>query len=279
MTAQADSGVIEADFQEALKSAKEQEEHMFHITAPPGLTLASLQKEQSLSSNQSIMRHSARSPKELICIAQAFRVPDAIRGIIPLRTDRLVMHNLTRRFMLNFSLQGELSCELQKIIPPLTKRALYEMNLAQMEEPRLELQKQALSYLQGEHTTINSKFQQSINELQKQAGVKPAELTAEEFQNAIAMRAADLAMETWVKELVDKYDMAKAPELAEYEALPPQTRDTRRIFMINGGVASGKSSAQALEEERAKKEGVDWKHICPINRDAFKPMLLVLCHS
>ena len=105
------------------------------------------------------------------------------------------------------------------------------MNLAQIESsPRIT--KTGLSYLQGEHTAINSKFQQSINELQKQAGVQPAELTAEEFQNAIAMRAADLAMETWVKELVDKYDMAKAPELAEYEATPPLIIKIRRVSRV-----------------------------------------------
>jgi len=263
--------MVEEDLDEALKRSKLVEAHVFHIMAPPSLSLASLETNRPLCQNQSILKHSARPIDDVIMIARCFNVQEPIRKVIPLDVERLVMHNLIRRFVLEFSLNGELSEELIRVIPSLSQ-TVFQASCKRIAPLRDELQEQALNYLQGRSQSIDSKFQRIIDELacQTQSGSN----SPGEIQRAIAMRTADLIIEDYVQEEVNKFELAGSVELQGYKPLPMQTRQTRRIFMINGGVASGKSSAQLSQSERARAEGVEWSDICPINRDAFKPVLL-----
>src|SRR3990167_2295191 len=44
--------------------------------------------------------------------------------------------------------------------------------------------------------------------------------------------------------------------------------------MINGGIASGKSSSLQQQIASAKAEGVEWKDVLHLNRDALKAVLV-----
>ena len=260
------------DFTIALEEAKQLEGRLFNIQAPPPFALTSASKELSLMTNHSVLRHSARQASELIQIASAFN-PDAVRNFIPLKPERLMMHNFTRRFVLNFSLQGELGSELVKVIEPLTKVFLQDNPgfIDQIEPMRFTFQKQALNYLQtGDSTSMDKNFVQSIEKLKPQAKLA----SQEENNQAISMRVADLVVENYIKDRVNGYDMTKFLSPQGYKALPPQTQATRRTFMINGGVASGKSTSQKIQQKAATEQGINWGDVMMINRDAFKPMLL-----
>ncbi len=274
-TTAADVKYVDEDFSAALAEFGALERHVFHIAAPPSLSPATLEAQSlPLSQNQSIMRQSVRSVTELLHIAKAFRVTNTIRGIIPLTIERLVMHNLTRRFILNFAVQTELSIDLQKVIKPLSARWVSE-HLTFRPTLRGEIQTIALRYLeQGTADGVNPQLKEIVDKLLEQVSAEPSELSKQQQFEAVAMRAADLIIETYVKQGIDEYDIHRAPELAGYRVLPGQSKTTRRVFMINGGVASGKSSALAQEAAKAKAEGVEWETVSSINRDAFKPMLL-----
>lgn len=270
--------IIGADFALALDQFRALEQHAFSIQAPPSLTLDSLSRNPEISLNQSILRHCPRGPKQLVQIARAFGLANPIRGIIPLSIERLVQHNLIRRFVLNFCLKGELSAELSSVIKPLALRVLIEdKRFKNMGCLRGDLEAQALQYLQTKNKNgIEPGLVQIVEALEKQARSIHSGLGEAILLEAIAMRAADLTIETYVHRIIEEYDMSKAPELRGYKPLPPQIHQTRRYFMINGGVASGKSSAKQLQDEEAQKEGIDPSTVCPINRDSFKPMLLGL---
>ena len=97
---EADSGEVEADFNQAVRELKAVEQHVFNIKAPPSLVPQALYGAAlPLSLNQSILQHSVRTSSELLLIAKVFNVKDSIRGIIPLTTERRVMQNLVRRFV------------------------------------------------------------------------------------------------------------------------------------------------------------------------------------
>lgn len=259
------------DFNTAIAESKSLEARLFNITAPPAVALKSVPIPGN--QNHSILRHSSRPVSDLIILCKAFN-PTAPRNIIPLTPERLALHNLTRSFLMNFSLNGELSQELVDVVPSLVKHFFPDDTFQKScEEIRSSCYKTALSYLQtGKKGQINQSFYESVDALRKQAiseGLSP-----EELNKAVAMRAADLIVESHIKMKVEKLDLSKAPVLKDHKPLPPQSKETRRTFMINGGVASGKSSSQAIQAKEVKKEGVDWEDVLTINRDAYKPMLL-----
>ncbi len=276
--APASEKIIADDFKLALEEVRVLESHAFNIKAPPALTRDSLNfGNRPLSSNQSIVRHSVRTADELMTIAKAFGVTNAIRGIIPLTTERLVQHNLIRKFVLNFCLQGELSTELKKVIKPLSQRLLTQADskFKELHKMRDNFESQVLEYLRtNNREMIVPKLVEIADTLLKQARAQNSGLRPDRILEAVAMRAADLSVEVFVQKIVDDFDMASAEELRGYKPLPAQTHETRRIFMINGGVASGKSSAKRIQDAQAIQEGVYPETVCTINRDAFKPMLL-----
>jgi hypothetical protein len=266
---------VRNDFDGVVEEFQAFEKHAFSVLPPPKLCYKSLSEDLEICRNQSILRHSDRSIEEVMLMAKVFGATENIRGIVPLKIERLVTHNLARKLILNFCLKGELSEELKRIVKPISKRFFEQDRDLKKLTSRKSLESQALLYLEKENKeTIDPKFQEIIETLKSQALSKPSSVSKTDLTKAVAMRAADLIVEASVKNRIDEYDMSNEFELKDYPRLPLQTKETRRMYMINGGVASGKSSAKKSQEKSLEKEGVLPSDMLTLNRDAFKPMLL-----
>lgn len=266
--------VVTDSSQENVTTALEKE--VFHIQAPRPLTTDSLAQEAETSPtlHQSLLLHCVRSKQELLCIAKAFAVHEAVRNIIPVSIERLVSHNMVRKLILDFSSHEEVAKKLVKFVNPLTQRFLKDQ-LDSVSMIRNVTESMVLSYLQsGKEGSISAFLKDSADQLMEQVTHLSPTMEVEQQHSAVAMRAADIFVEILVKEAIEKYDIGKTPELQNYQLLPRQSHATRRIFMVNGGIASGKSQAQQMVLREASTQGIPAKDICVINRDSLRPVLL-----
>lgn len=265
------------DFEVLLGDAEKTEAHMFSITPAPAPDLSAI--SGAPVAPYSLLMHSARPASHLVDIAKTFGV-QGIRDLVPLTPKRLVLHEMCKNVVLGHQIpssKGGFDKQVATLVPALSE--VFLKANPKLEETataiRTTVEAQALELLNGGKVDkpIHSDLASTVASLETQVK-KDSGLSAPEIKQAIARRAADLISESYVRSEVDKFDLSSQPLLTEHPALPTQTEDTRRMFMINGGVASGKGTAESEMIEGASKQGVNWDHVLTLNTDSFKGMLL-----
>jgi len=265
------------DFEALLADAKKAEANMFSVSPAPPPNLEPAEGVQGAP--YTLLKHSARPPTHLVPIAKAFGI-NGIRDLVPLTPQRLVLHEMCKNVVLLRQMpasEGGFDKQVATLIPALSEKFLsvnptLERDAAEL---RATVEEQALTLLDGGQVAkpVHHDLQKVVEDLQAQAK-KDTNLNPAELKQAIARRTADVMVESFVRTAVRRFDLRHEPLLAKNPPLPTQTEDTRRMFMINGGVASGKGTAEDQMVKRAAEQGVNWDEVLTLNTDSFKGMLL-----
>ncbi len=202
-----------------------------------------------------------------------------IRDLIALTPERKVRHEIAIRFMLEYSLkEGEsLDSALMGCIPQMQQHFLEEhgYDLARIEAQRgpnseffLSALKTSAPLLEGMQAYLDLATQ----ELQRHNPA--ANIESDEVQEYLAMRAADLLYHQQIHNFVGRADLVSFPGMEGRTLRPHQTHATRHMYMMNGGISSGKGTAGAQVQAGALRQGVPWKDVLTINADEYKGLCM-----
>ncbi|MBM3197804.1 MAG: hypothetical protein FJZ58_00925 [Chlamydiae bacterium] len=258
-------GVAKCFFQ-ALRTAKEQESKMLSVPTPPSLSF-------SATLPYTVLQHNLLSIIELDSIGQLTERKTSVVQEIVFTPERMAIHVLARRLAIDYGVGKKdipFDQELAAEVPKLVDLFLQEhSSFAQDMRTFYEESKQTISqHLQGTGS-LSEELQIAL-----QTAEQGCTLTQDPSSlQALAMRAAGVAYKQRVNKILNDYDIAPFAQQS-LKPIPPQSSADRRIFMINGGMASGKGTCEKRIIDQANSEGVNWSEVLVVNTDAFKRLLL-----
>lgn len=266
------SVTTEKEFTVLLKAANDfllilDEVQPFHIEPPPPLTLAA---NAPTNAPYTILEHSLRSKSDVHRMALAFpKTP--IRDLVALKPERLVLHEMAARLVLEVSLtESDMDQEIARLSHAMTQEFLDQNPdfASQLLEERSKLEETILQYLDDKPIAIASNIKQLVDQLKANM-----ELDSEK-KLAIAHYASDLAYRDHLQRILQKYPIFESSALKGYSHLPAQVSQDRRLIMINGGIASGKGETEKQIQQKIEADGIPWSSVAKLNTDSFKRTLL-----
>lgn len=259
------------DFSIARKEAKKREAVIFSVEPPPPSYLTPVETKADMAKS-TLLRYSMRPIKEVIQLAKVFKTI-GIRDLVALEPKREVLHQIAVIIVSRYKApqDAELDQFLASTAPEHRKKFLQANPdfIQNVDLFRAKIAEEVSAYLGG----AMREFDNDIKELVKKVRAQVSEdhdLSDDEVRAAITNRVVDLATTAYVTEIVKDHCAGKIT----LEELPKRSKNERRCFMVNGGVASGKGSAISLMRKQAKEGGVDLSDALVINTDSFKLMLL-----
>ncbi len=239
----------------------------------------------------------ARELSDILAIGDLFSSPSfPLLNVVPIKAGRMLQHEILMHLMLDRGARDE---GLKDLEIPIREKIL-EKNptlLGDVEEKRSSVERLAVEKLgQTEIDTVEN-LEQFCAEMLGIGGSKEElnqvlqGLDREKFvadlrggdksslQKALAMRLGDCAARNFIKAAVN--EIINTAEINAIPGLPPRVPvvplSERRAFTMNGGAASGKSTAVRLMlgDEGHKIEGMpERSHIVTITRDSLMTSLL-----
>lgn len=261
-------------FFQALTKAREKEAVMFSVPAtPPAVTALS----RAGAPPYTLLTHSLRTASELKEIGRLSNYTEPVVQAIAFTPERMALQTFARELVLNYSLGKEgkgLDTELASLVPVVVADFM-ATHPGFPEEMRLFREK-TQAEVQA-HLTSGSELAPDVREVYEQvlSKVSPeASMSEAERRQAIAMKVADMVYKRRVESELKSFDLSSCDAVKALKPLPPQTGEARSITMINGGIASGKGTAEGEIMREAAARGVDWRDVLVVNTDSFKRMLL-----
>ena len=267
--------IAASHFNFAYAKSLEYEQALFSVEAPSPIALVPVPSGKK-NLPYTLLTHVARPLPDVINCVKVFKAEKVIRNYLPLTPQRLLLHKITVKLVSGYQVpSSEFEDKIQKLTPKLLE-AFNKENpqiVKESESLRADIERDVRKALEAGTTSgLTSGLQELVNKLIEQTTGNQS--SKEEVDLAIAQRAADIVVDNSLFMKVDQFKFENTALVRELTPLTLQTDDNRRMYMINGGVASGKGTATSQLIKEAEREGVEWKDVVMLNIDAYKPLLL-----
>ena len=243
----------------------------FHIDPLPQLSLKEI--PNAPVAPYTMLTQSVHDTRSLLAMSEVFtKMP--IRNLVALNPERLVLHEMAKNLVLDVALDSTKSADDQiaDLSPKLTKEFL-DSNPSfakDMNALRATVEEEIFNNLQS-GTAPNLKYEELVKQFTKDVD---GQVSTEQKNRAIARRVASDVYQQTAKAKIGAFNIFLSNTLQGYEQIPEQTAQNRRMYMVNGGQASGKGATEEVIKAKALSNGVEWKNMVKINTDSFKKMLL-----
>jgi hypothetical protein len=239
---------------------------VFNVKSPPGIQLvagASTNAPYTLLDPENL----GRNLREIMGYCEVFNNP--IRDLIPLSFERQTLHNICRELTLNYQIEmSDLPHLAHEVCEEMAKNI--ENYIIKLKANRTQIENKCIDYLQngGE---ISDEMIDTIERLK--AEIKESiDIDDPNQVKIIANRAADLICKSLLSEKV-RDTLSGLTSMQQLHRRAEQENADRKVFIINGGISSGKGTAEKQIADKAQKDGIDWKDVAILNTDAFKAVL------
>ncbi len=258
-------------YETAKKAAAAMEKSLFSIEKAPDPFVTTRERLGPISDQYSILKHALRPIEDNINIAQVFGVT-ALRGWVAPNPKRQFLHNIIAQGLMKYAIPQK----QYKEVFLRTLELLVQSNPNLIEQAmgvKTDAETKAMAYLESKikSYTLDYCHKEPIEDLLK--AVKATHKSPSDIFKAVSMRFADNVLANYISMTVEQMDFSST-ELGNFPIRSPQTSSTRKTYMINGGVASGKGTAEGLILDQAYSENVNPKDLIVLNVDSFKEILL-----
>lgn len=226
-----------------------------------------------------VLTHCSCGVQELINIKSVYKNTD-LKELIPLKPERLMIQSICVNTITKFQIYSP-NKNFDESISELVLR-INELFLER--NPRYvdristhfdKLNSEAIKVLSAPNhkCSLNDEYAIQVKKTYNNIPDLKEEITEEIKIKAASLRISDLTIRKVIDEKVKKFVSTLKNELCSYKDLTFYDKNKNRIFMVNGGIASGKGTAvRQIAEKLKETSGIEWSDVLTLNTDSFKSL-------